>query len=297
MLTHDTTAFVEEISVPVTDRRTDKLRRQAGSAELEVVHASVELRLAEEALRRLEERRDDEIGTAHSHVFGLMRHGSTVDLDAAARSVTELREKLAAKRERAQDLDQRVRERAAARPRNTSYRLHSEHHHATYSETQFERLFTSQRTRPVLVTTLRGVSWWWYLDRFWWDDERLAGSEVRELVLDRDRRTVGQGQAAERTRAAAIGELPPVLTGSGETPSDVVRTAVWRRDEGRCVDCGAHEDLVFDVIVPVLRGGSLNTPNIELRCRSCLASAEQRTARGDEIADARNGSGRRRSPA
>jgi 5-methylcytosine-specific restriction endonuclease McrA len=48
-----------------------------------------------------------------------------------------------------------------------------------------------------------------------------------------------------------------------------VRHEVWRRDEGRCVDCGSRVNLEYDHIVPVSGGGSNTARNIELRCESC----------------------------
>jgi hypothetical protein len=48
-----------------------------------------------------------------------------------------------------------------------------------------------------------------------------------------------------------------------------VRREVWRRDEGKCVDCGSRERLEFDHIIPVSKGGSNTARNIELRCESC----------------------------
>jgi hypothetical protein len=48
-----------------------------------------------------------------------------------------------------------------------------------------------------------------------------------------------------------------------------VRREVWRRDQGRCVDCGSRERLEYDHIIPVSRGGSNTVRNIELRCESC----------------------------
>jgi 5-methylcytosine-specific restriction endonuclease McrA len=279
VLAHDTSAFVEQIAVPKPDRRAEKLRRQAASAELEAAHVSVELRLAEEALKRLEERNGDERDAPHG--LGRLRHTSHAEREAdARRMVAELRDRLGAERERARELDQRAREHEARRQLNVSYRLHSEQHHTTYSEPRFMRMSQSQRTRPVLVTTRGSLSWWWYLDRFWWDDERRDASEVRAFVLERDAQTMRHGEAAERTRAVAVGDLPPALAGPDGAVPDSVRTAVWRRDGGRCVDCGADGDLVFDVIIPASRGGSLNTPNIELRCQSCLAIVERRERRG-----------------
>jgi HNH endonuclease len=48
-----------------------------------------------------------------------------------------------------------------------------------------------------------------------------------------------------------------------------VRHEVWRRDRGTCVECGSRGRLEFDHIIPVSRGGSNTTRNIELRCEPC----------------------------
>jgi hypothetical protein len=46
-----------------------------------------------------------------------------------------------------------------------------------------------------------------------------------------------------------------------------VKLAVWRRDRGRCVECGSSDNLHFDHVVPFSRGGSsLVAENIQLLC-------------------------------
>lgn len=46
-----------------------------------------------------------------------------------------------------------------------------------------------------------------------------------------------------------------------------VKVEVWRRDHGRCVLCGADDDLHFDHDVPYSIGGSSATPkNVQLLC-------------------------------
>jgi len=51
-------------------------------------------------------------------------------------------------------------------------------------------------------------------------------------------------------------------------PEDV-RFAVWRRDEGKCVKCGIKNNLEFDHIIPVSKGGSNTERNIQILCEKC----------------------------
>ena len=46
-----------------------------------------------------------------------------------------------------------------------------------------------------------------------------------------------------------------------------IKLEVWARDKGRCVTCGATDELHFDHIVPYSKGGtSLKAENIQLLC-------------------------------
>jgi HNH endonuclease len=46
-----------------------------------------------------------------------------------------------------------------------------------------------------------------------------------------------------------------------------VKLAVWKRDRGRCVECGRTDNLHFDHVIPYSRGGSsLVAENIQLLC-------------------------------
>lgn len=55
---------------------------------------------------------------------------------------------------------------------------------------------------------------------------------------------------------------------------EAVRTEVWRRDNGRCVKCESCEQLEFDHIIPVSRGGATSVRNLQLLCKQCnLAKA------------------------
>ena len=58
-----------------------------------------------------------------------------------------------------------------------------------------------------------------------------------------------------------------------------VRQAVWQRDQGKCVQCGASGPgawLEFDHIIPHSKGGANTVANVQLLCRRCnLAKANR----------------------
>ena len=49
-----------------------------------------------------------------------------------------------------------------------------------------------------------------------------------------------------------------------------VKLEVWKRDKGRCVNCGSVENLHFDHIIPFSKGGSsFDAKNIQILCSKC----------------------------
>jgi hypothetical protein len=48
-----------------------------------------------------------------------------------------------------------------------------------------------------------------------------------------------------------------------------VRGAVWDRDHGVCVQCGATSDLQYDHILPWSKGGSATVENLQVLCAAC----------------------------
>jgi 5-methylcytosine-specific restriction endonuclease McrA len=46
-----------------------------------------------------------------------------------------------------------------------------------------------------------------------------------------------------------------------------VKLEVWKRDEGKCVRCGADDELHFDHVIPYAKGGSsITAENVQLLC-------------------------------
>lgn len=47
------------------------------------------------------------------------------------------------------------------------------------------------------------------------------------------------------------------------------RREVWKRDNGKCRECGSDESLEFDHMIPVSKGGNSTTNNVQLLCLRC----------------------------
>ncbi|MEU0562014.1 HNH endonuclease signature motif containing protein [Dactylosporangium sp. NPDC006015] len=60
----------------------------------------------------------------------------------------------------------------------------------------------------------------------------------------------------------------PAQRDSRSVPA-AVRTEVWQRDGGACVECQATEYLEFDHVIPWSRGGATSAGNLQLLCRRC----------------------------
>lgn len=62
-------------------------------------------------------------------------------------------------------------------------------------------------------------------------------------------------------------ELSNVLVERSRIIPTTVKLEVWARDGGKCVSCGAFDDIHFDHILPFSKGGtSLKAENIQLLC-------------------------------
>ena len=254
MLVEDTAAFIEQLEVLEADRRMRRRRRRISTAELEVMRSELEVRLADEALRRLASDLvvTRELEDAHGE-RAIVR-----ELRMVRGQLRVARQKLHESRERLRRLQWAAERDERSARRSRVFRLHSSRHHLECSERRFLRLSTSQVDRPVLVAKREGRRWWWYLDRFWWDDVGLSSRDVAALVPRTD-------EPAPATRQDDV--------------SPLVRFAVWCRDRGRCVDCRSSDDIEYDQIIPFSKGGLRWIANVELRCATCREQRAVNTAR------------------
>ena len=128
----------------------------------------------------------------------------------------------------------------------------------------FAQATEAQRLEPVLVLHGGGRQWWWFRDCFYWEDEGLTAPDVMALVLERERR---KQRRLDRAHAAMHQELAPVARRE-PIPRDT-RLAVWKRDSGRCVECGSDFDLQYDHVIPLSMGGATSAQNLQLLCGAC----------------------------
>jgi hypothetical protein len=107
--------------------------------------------------------------------------------------------------------------------------------------------------------------------------ERKA-EERRRIALEKEKAEIA-AKIKEKHRRHQLEKLVrQELIDSGELfgeqhkrpqiPREVV-DAVYRRDGGRCVYCGATENLHLDHIIPFSRGGATSVENLQLLCQKC----------------------------
>jgi hypothetical protein len=101
----------------------------------------------------------------------------------------------------------------------------------------------------------------------------------RYLLLDAEIKSVPTISKPSRTRKVFRFYLRPTNTPDVKTLEDerelsisrqiptAVKVAVWKRDQGKCVMCGAGDNLHFDHDVPFSKGGSsITQDNVKLLC-------------------------------
>lgn len=102
-------------------------------------------------------------------------------------------------------------------------------------------------------------------------DEAATAGVLSELTAGG---FLGSGAApAEQaaTPAQAVG------WGSRHIP-DKVKREVWARDGGKCCACGSSAHVEYDHIIPVSLGGTSETSNLQLLCRTCNRKKRTRVA-------------------
>jgi hypothetical protein len=106
--------------------------------------------------------------------------------------------------------------------------------------------------------------WWSDAGTFWADAELEAG-DVDLLIWDRARR---QDARLDRLRTIRARDAE-VETARRQRIPEEVRAFAWQRDAWQCTSCGADDDLQFDHVIPVAKGGGNAPDNVQVLCGDC----------------------------
>jgi hypothetical protein len=89
---------------------------------------------------------------------------------------------------------------------------------------------------------------------------------VKKAVYDEEAEFFGLHEAVVNIEAAI--EFRRSGLKRDPIPEDV-KLLVWARDGGACVRCGSKQNLHFDHIIPVAKGGGNSEANIQILCQPC----------------------------
>ena len=106
--------------------------------------------------------------------------------------------------------------------------------------------------------------------------DEFVDRRAADLLKTREGRRVAEGEAGMPDRGI----------------TQEVKDMVWRRDQGRCTECGESGGLEFEPIIPVSRGGSSAYRNVELLCETCRdrkAGAQPTSSRSGRAGPASTG--------
>jgi len=98
------------------------------------------------------------------------------------------------------------------------------------------------------------------------DEREEVCLRVKKLVYDEEADLVSLRAAVANIEAT----IEYVKSGPRRDaiPEDV-KLLVWARDGGACVRCGSKQDLHFDHVIPVSKGGGNLGVNIQILCQPC----------------------------
>lgn len=136
-------------------------------------------------------------------------------------------------------------------------------------EEEWSAMADAQKREPQLVGRYRERTYWWYADSFFWTNGNYGAPEVKALLFARERRAQRELEHAHAVLGAASAAEP--IRQREAIPREV-KLAVWKRDGGRCVECGSDFDLQYDHVIPFSMNGASTVQNLQLLCAPCNQS-------------------------
>lgn len=100
--------------------------------------------------------------------------------------------------------------------------------------------------------------------------EQIERDEIKLNVLKKERKKMIERETLDEL--ISEGKVFNVYTqkdGNRTTIPMHIASAVWNRDGGKCCFCGCKENLEFDHIIPLSKGGATSFRNLQLLCKDC----------------------------
>jgi hypothetical protein len=137
--------------------------------------------------------------------------------------------------------------------------------HTTFTLDRAHWLKVERDEQPAPVGQHGDRTLWHTTEGWFWEDDGLGAEAIALLLWDRARRLDSR---IDRLRKIHAREEQIEGARRERIPSEL-RTFVWQRDAGRCVQCNAGEDLQFDHVIPVSKGGGNADNNLQILCGPC----------------------------
>ncbi|MXW99259.1 MAG: HNH endonuclease [Acidimicrobiaceae bacterium] len=99
----------------------------------------------------------------------------------------------------------------------------------------------------------------------YWATPEMSAQDVALVIWGRHKR---QGSQLDRLRKRKDRGEDPAPPAREHIPAEI-RDEVYRRDQGRCRSCQREDELQFDHIIPVSKGGATAAENLQILCGPC----------------------------
>ena len=125
---------------------------------------------------------------------------------------------------------------------------------------------------PLLLTDVARVVY--FRDRLFMPERVPVTALEREEVILRVKKATYDEEMELASLRAAVANIEAASefqkSGPKRDPiSEGVKLLVWARDGGRCVHCGSQQELHFDHIIPVAKGGGNAAENVQILFQTC----------------------------
>lgn len=98
----------------------------------------------------------------------------------------------------------------------------------------------------------------------------LEKQEIKENVYKKERKKIIEREALdELIEEGKVFNIYTKKDGNRTTIPMDIANAVWNRDGGKCCMCGSRENLEFDHIIPISKGGATTFRNLQILCKNC----------------------------